>query len=153
MGAGRRAPRGPRLPPQLAVSQIRVGNLLEKTGDLAGALAEHRRCQELMRALAAEHPAVPDYRLGLAVSRSRVGGLLTTAGKPAEALPELESARCLLEDLARAGPTVPDYRDCLAAALNSAGDALRDLGRTGPGPPGGSGPTPARAAPRRASRL
>jgi hypothetical protein len=84
-----------------------------------------------MRALAAEHPAVPDYRLGLAITHTRVGSLLTTAGRPAEALPELESASSLLEALARAGPTVPEYRDRLAVALNSAGAALRDLGRPG----------------------
>jgi hypothetical protein len=84
-----------------------------------------------MRALAAEHPAVADYRRELAVSLGLVGGLLATSGKPAEALTELESARSLLEDLTRAGPTVREYPDRLAVVLNAAGSALRDLGRPG----------------------
>ena len=45
-----------------------MADVLEKTGDLAGALAEQRRFHELMRSLAAEHPAVPDYRRNLASS-------------------------------------------------------------------------------------
>ena len=52
----------------------RVGDLLEATGDLAGALAEFRAgARSCMRALAAEHPDVPDYRRDLAVSHNRVG--------------------------------------------------------------------------------
>ena len=70
------------------VSDSRVGGLLEATGDLAGALAEQRRCQELIRALAAEHPDVPLYRRELAVSHSRVGGLLEATGDLAGALGE-----------------------------------------------------------------
>jgi hypothetical protein len=44
-----------------------------------------------MRSLAAEYPAVPDYRRELAVSHSRVDGLPTTAGNSAEALLELKT--------------------------------------------------------------
>ena len=53
---------------ELADTIAAIGALLEKTGDLAGALAEQRRAQELFRALAVEHPAVPLYRRDLAVS-------------------------------------------------------------------------------------
>ena len=60
----------------LAVSYRRVGVLLEKTSDLAGALAEHRKNQEMFQALAAEHPEVPEYRRNLAESRGWVGNLL-----------------------------------------------------------------------------
>ena len=44
----------------LAASHNGVGLLLEERGDNAGAMAEQRKCQGLMRALAAEHPDIPD---------------------------------------------------------------------------------------------
>ena len=103
--------------------------MLEQAGDLAEALAEQRKAQDLRRALAADHAAVPSYRRDLALTHIRLGILLNLAGRPSEALSELDRARSLLEDLVRAGPNVSDYRDILAAALIIAGDALRDLGR------------------------
>ncbi len=94
----------------LAVSHNSVGNLLEQTGELAGALAEQRRYQELMRALAAEHPEVPDYRRELAVSHNWVGDLLEKTGDVAGALTEQRRYQELMRALAAEHPEVPDYR-------------------------------------------
>ncbi len=124
-------PAVPQYRSDMAVSHNKVGGMLEKTGDTAGALDEYREGQGLVRALAAEYPAVPQYGRDTAVSHNRVGGLLTLAGRPAEALDELERARSLLEALVQASPEVPLNRDDLAAALNFTSDALRDLGRAG----------------------
>ena len=62
----------------------RVGGLLEATGDLAGALAEQRMFQELMRALAAEHPDITRHRRDLAISHeiTNVNGGAIAMGHP-----------------------------------------------------------------------
>ena len=68
-----------------------------------------------MRALAAEHPEVPEYRRGLALSHNRVGNLLTQAGKAAEA------HELLLDLLNNVPPTAPQLR-LIARAANAEGD-------------------------------
>ncbi len=88
----------------LAVSHGKVGGLLEATGDLAGALAEHRKGQELMRVLATEHPEVLDYRHELATSHGWVGYLLEKTGDLAGALAERRSD---LEMRRRWLPSIP----------------------------------------------
>jgi tetratricopeptide (TPR) repeat protein len=85
---------------ELAKAYSGIGVLLKQTGDLAGALAEYRKCLEIFRALVAEHPKVPNYRRELPVSHDWVGNLLTLAGKAALAMAELDQARSLLEALA-----------------------------------------------------
>ena len=122
----------PRLPPQPGRQpQPRSAPCWRRPATWPGRWPSSGGTRRSVRALAAEHPGVPDYRRDLAVSHNRVGGLLTLAGRPAEALDELERARSLLEVLVRAGPNVPDYRDILATTLIYSGDALRDLGRSG----------------------
>jgi tetratricopeptide (TPR) repeat protein len=97
---------------------------------MAAALTEYRDGERLVRALAAEYPAVPQYRRDLAVSHNRVGRVLTLAGRPAEALDELERGRSVFEALVQASPEVPNNRDDLASALIFTSDALRDLVRS-----------------------
>ena len=65
-----------------------LGQVLEKTGDLAGALDEQRKGHKLCRALAAEHPAFVDYLRELAVSHTRIGLLLQQTGDLDGALAE-----------------------------------------------------------------
>jgi hypothetical protein len=89
---------------------VRVGALLEQTGDVPAALAEQRIFQELMRALAAEHPEVPNYRRELAVSHNMVGALLEKTGDLAGELAEQRKGQELCRALAAEHPEVIDYR-------------------------------------------
>ena len=111
-GAGRRAPRCPRLPPQPG-RQPQIGSAACSSRPATWPVRwpSSGKCQELLRALAAEHPAVPDYRRDLAVSHIRVGNLLITAGRPVEALAELERARSLARG---AGPSRSERRPTIA---------------------------------------
>ena len=105
----------------LADSHHSVGNLLEKTGDLAGALAEQRKYQELMRALAAEHPAVPEYRREPGRQPGWVGALLEQTGDLAGGLAEQRKYQELMRVLAAEHPAVPEYRRELAVSHGRVG--------------------------------
>ena len=64
--------------------------------------------------LAADFPAVPDYRWGLASSHISLGQMLAGQGERAEAEAEYRAGVALAETLAADFPAVPQYRSNLA---------------------------------------
>jgi serine/threonine-protein kinase len=112
----------------LALTYSLVGTLLWRTGDLAGALAEQRRYQELMRALSAEHPNVPAYRRALAISHNWVGGMLEQSGDLAGALAEQRKYQEMFGALAAEEPAVTEYRRELAVSDGCVGCLLQKTG-------------------------
>jgi hypothetical protein len=93
---------------QLAIAYRVIGDLLAQTGDLAAALVEQRKSQELFRALGPEHPEVPDYRRALAASHASFGDLLAQTGDLAGALAEQRKCQVLSQSLAAEHPEVSD---------------------------------------------
>ena len=78
-----------------------------------------------MRALAAEYPAVPQYRRDLAVSHDRVGGLLECTGDLAGALAEqTEVPGAGARPWPPTYPDVSDYRRDLALSHIEVGGLL-----------------------------
>jgi tetratricopeptide (TPR) repeat protein len=76
--------------------------------------------------LAADFPAVPQYRQDLARSHNNLGALLAERGKRAEAEAALRQALSIQEKLAADFPTVPQYRIHLGGSQVNFGNLLRD---------------------------
>jgi tetratricopeptide (TPR) repeat protein len=83
----------------------------------------------LRQQLAADFPAVPEYRQQLATSHQNLGALLQVTGPAQEAERAWRDVLKLQQQLAADFPTVPDYRQQLAASHNSLGALLHVTGR------------------------
>jgi serine/threonine protein kinase/tetratricopeptide (TPR) repeat protein len=79
--------------------------------------------------LAADFPAVPQYRHELATSHNSLGVLLADLGKRAEAEAAHRQALAIQDRLAADYPAVPQYRQRLAGSHNNLGNLLADLGK------------------------
>ena len=108
---------------------FRIGLLLSDTGRPTEAEAEYRRALAIQGKLAAENPAVTEFRSRLAQSHDGLGWLLMEAGRPSEAVAEFGRALPLLQKLADDDPKAPGYRQDAANVLNNLSIALRRLGR------------------------
>jgi tetratricopeptide (TPR) repeat protein len=89
----------------------------------------YRQDLALREKLAADAPAVPDYRQDLAASHHNLGVLLAGLGKRPEAEAQYLGALALYEKLAADAPAVPQYRRNLAMSHNSLGLLLSHLGK------------------------
>ena len=112
-----------------AEGHFRVGNLWRKLGRREEARSEYERAVDLWERLAADIPAVPDYRRELARSHNHVGLLLADLGKRAAAEEQYRKALVFQEKLAADFPAAADYRRDLATSHNSLGLLLTDLGK------------------------
>jgi serine/threonine protein kinase/Flp pilus assembly protein TadD len=107
----------------------RVAYLWYQLGRRDEARSEYERALAIHQKLAAEFPAVPEYRSELAKSHNNLGVLLSGLGKRAEAEEEYRQALVIQEKLAAEFPAVPDCRSELAASHNNLGILLAGLGR------------------------
>src|SRR5262249_39258940 len=82
--------------------------------DLLRAEAAVREAIGLLRQLADDFPALPDYRLALAKGLHNLGLLLKQGGRPGPAEDAYRQALALREARVREGPDVPAYRHDLA---------------------------------------
>ena len=103
--------------------------MLSQTGKPSAAEAEYRRALEIHQKLAADNPAVTEFRKFLAIGHINLGLLLSTMGRSAEAAADDRAAMAIFEKLVVDNPKVPDYRDGLATSHTELSDALRRLGR------------------------
>jgi tetratricopeptide (TPR) repeat protein len=78
--------------------------------------------------LAAEYPAVPDFRSELARSHQDLGTLLRDQGRGAEAEAAYRAALALRQELADEHPAVPDYRINLGDSFRTLGSLLSEQG-------------------------
>ena len=102
---------------------------LKATGKPTEAEAELRRVLEILEKLAADHPAVTDFRSKLAVSHIGLGTLLSQTGKPTEAEAELRRALEISQKLAVDNPKVPTHRDLVAMVSTQLADLALARGR------------------------
>jgi tetratricopeptide (TPR) repeat protein len=103
---------------------LRVGNLLQKLGRRDQARGEYEQARVLFQELAAQSPAVTDYRHKLASTQSSFGDLLTDLGPTKEARVELEQARDILQKLAAQTPAPLGLQLDLARTQNNLGGLL-----------------------------
>jgi serine/threonine protein kinase/tetratricopeptide (TPR) repeat protein len=98
-------------------------------GETEAALAAYTQMQAVFARLAADFPAVPEYRSELARSHYNLSALLNDLRKWPEAERECRQSQALLTQLTADFPTVPAYRRLLASSHNGLGVLLDDLGR------------------------
>ena len=119
--AGRRLPRraclsaGPGQQPQ------QPGDSAGRSGETSGGGGAVPPGLAIQEKLAADFPAVPDYRQELAGSHNNLGSLLADLGKRAEAEEQYRQALAIQEKLAADFPAVPDYRQDWPAATTTWG--------------------------------
>jgi tetratricopeptide (TPR) repeat protein len=112
-----------------AEGHFRVAYLWQQLGRREEALPEYEQAVALQEKLAADFPAVPDYRRELAQSHTNLGLLLADLGKRAEAEQQYRQGLALREKLVADFPAVPDYRRELAQSHNNLGVLLAGLGK------------------------
>jgi eukaryotic-like serine/threonine-protein kinase len=108
---------------------VRVGNIRSFLGQHAEAESAYRRAVELLRPLAADFPAEPQYRHHLADSHHGLAVVLAKARRAEEAEAAYREAVALHEQLANALPAEPRYRRGLARNHNDLGALLITAGR------------------------
>jgi tetratricopeptide (TPR) repeat protein len=111
-----------------AAGRHRIADLLEISGDLPGALAEHRAALAIYQACLARAPEDVEARRDRAVARSRVGDLLAGLGDTRSALVEYRAYAAEIGALQARDPHHAELIRELAVAHNSVGWALRSLG-------------------------
>lgn len=111
-----------------AAGRHRIADLLEISGDLPAALAEHRAALAIYEACLARAPGDVEARRDRAVARSRVGDLLAALGDTRAALAEYRAYASEIGALQASDPHHAELIRELAVAHNSVGWALRSLG-------------------------
>jgi tetratricopeptide (TPR) repeat protein len=117
----------------------RLANLRSEMGELEHAAADYQGALEILKPLAAEFPAVAQYRQNLASSHCDYGYALARLGRRPEAEDEYHNAIAIQEQLVTSLPAERQYREDLARshsqlsgvlASNSAGMFVSQTGRT-----------------------
>ncbi len=112
-----------------AKAAYRVGTIEYRLGRKEESAAAIRIARDGYASLAAEFPAVPDYRYYLARSHGNLGILLVDLGQGAAAAEQYRQALAIQEKLAADFPAVPAYRSDLAGSHNNLGLLLAGLGQ------------------------
>jgi tetratricopeptide (TPR) repeat protein len=113
---------------EVARSLRSVANLLDATGDTAGALTAYGELRELAAGVAAEAPTGAAQAL-LAAGHTGAGGVLSDTGKPGEALKAYEQARDILRKVAEANPADTEVPRDLAGCYENIGVLLWKTGK------------------------
>jgi tetratricopeptide (TPR) repeat protein len=112
---------------RVARAAYRVGMIEYRLGRHEEGAAALVRARDEYARLAAEFPALPEYRFELAGSHNDLGLLLKTLGKRGEAEAQYRAALALQEKLAAEFPALPKYRFELAGSHNNLGLLLDGL--------------------------
>ena len=112
-----------------ALAASRVGTIENRLGHLKESATAIRMARDGYAALAADFPAVPEYRQYMARSHYNLGSLLKGLGKLAEAEAEYRTALTIQEKFTADFPAVPEYRQDLARSHTNLGLLLHGLGK------------------------
>jgi serine/threonine protein kinase len=107
----------------------RVGTIEYRLGRKKEAATAIRLGLDRYANLAADFPAVPEYRQGLALSHDRLGILLTDQAKLHEAQAQIRQALGIRGKLVAEVPREPMYRQELASSHTNLGVVLKELGK------------------------
>jgi tetratricopeptide (TPR) repeat protein len=131
--ACRLRPRHPTYRQYLGGQLTRLGRLLARLGNVAGAEAAYREARGIRAKLADDFPQVPGYRADLANDATDLADLLYAHGRRQEAGDAYRQALALREGLVAAWPAAPGHRrdlawllaTCLDPEFRNAGRAVR----------------------------
>jgi serine/threonine-protein kinase len=112
-----------------AAAALRVGKIEERLGRTEQAVVAFQMARDGYAKLAADAPAVPEYRQELANSHHYLGNVLRDLGKRAPAEEQYRQALAIRQKLAAEFPAVPAYRQKLAGSHNNLGMLLADPGK------------------------
>ena len=115
---------------RVARAALRVGLIEGRLGRRQEGAAAFESARDGYARLAAEFPAVPDYRRDLAVSHNNLGILLAEHGQSAGAEEQYRKGLAIDEKLAAEFPAVREYRQHLAGSHNSLGILLAEHGQS-----------------------
>ncbi|HEX5273557.1 MAG TPA: serine/threonine-protein kinase, partial [Gemmataceae bacterium] len=118
----------PALRREIAVAQLRVGDIRRLLGDHARAEEAYSRAIVRLKALCDDFPARPEFRRRLADAFNFRGEVFRLTSRPADARADYEAARALQERLATDFPDSPDYKSDLARTHYNEGIVLKDDG-------------------------
>jgi serine/threonine-protein kinase len=113
---------------EVARSLTAVANLLDGTGDSAGAQSAFEEQRDLAAALEAEAPTEA-VSAQLASAHNGIGGVLFDTGRPAEALKECQKALAIRQKLADARPGLTELQSDLAQSHNNLGLIMSKTGQ------------------------
>jgi tetratricopeptide (TPR) repeat protein len=103
--------------------------LRQETDDLAGAMRDLERAEQIFRRLSTTFSEEADYRQRLAEILNSRGSILHDLGRLDEAERTYRQAVMDLDELVEKQPSVSDYRNALARTTSNFGLLLRDSGR------------------------
>jgi serine/threonine protein kinase/Tfp pilus assembly protein PilF len=112
-----------------AAAAYRVGLIEYRLGRKAEAAAAFRLARDGYAKLAADFPAVPDYRQHLALSHNNLGNLFTGLGKRPKAQEQYRQALAIQAKLAADFPAVPRYQIDLGGSYCHLGNLVSASGR------------------------
>jgi tetratricopeptide (TPR) repeat protein len=115
----------------LCVSHIKLGDVQQERGDLAGALKSYRSGHVIAERLARSDPGNSDWQRDLEVSQSRLGDVQRAQGDLAGALKSYSDSLAVAERLARSGLGDPGWQRGVWVSYGNVGDvqmAQGDLG-------------------------
>ena len=114
----------------LGVSYSKVGEILTRTGDTAGALEQYRKSLAILEGLATADPTNAQAQRDLSVSYHKIGDTLGATGDTAGALEQYRKSLTIREGLATADPTNAQAQRDLSISYEKIGDTLGATGDT-----------------------
>ncbi len=114
-------PENNELQDRLAVCQMKIGELLQITGDRKGALNMLTRAHAILEPLARRNAQAPLFQANLADCLTTLGLVRADLESPDEALATLQKARVIRERLVKRSPNDIAYQTSLAEVINNLG--------------------------------
>ena len=113
--------RTPRVPARPGRGEQRHRAHFFRAGRLDAALVATERGRDLLEAVVAENPQVPEIRRNLADGHNTIGVVHLLSGRPERAAPAFERARAIRVRLAADQPDALQYQLDLAESLSDIG--------------------------------
>ncbi len=106
-----------------------LGDVLQLSGDLAGALGAYRECHDITSRLVRDAPDNTDWQRDLAVSHNKVGGVHQAQGQLVAALAEYQAYQRIMQTLVAREPDNTGWQRDLAVSHYCVGGVYEAQGR------------------------
>jgi tetratricopeptide (TPR) repeat protein len=112
-----------------AEGRRRIGLMRDRLGEFKEAEQVYDQALSILKPLAAEFPARPEFRRELAQTRNNRGNLLIKTGRLKEAEQDYDQALRILKQLVADFPARPEFRQQMAKGHHNRGNLLSITGR------------------------
>ena len=113
----------------LSVSFIKIGNILEKQGQINEALASYQQALAIRERLTQLDPANNNWRRDLSVSYTKIGNVQEELGQTNEALTSHQQALAINDGLAQLDPVNSQWQRDLSVSYSNIGIVQEKLGQ------------------------